>query len=255
MEPATPMPSSVVTTNVTVTGKDYSLSFQATVPAGPTSVGQLLPLAQSLSDVVVDQTCSSLEASGSRISCTSGCGACCRGFVAITQAEARQIRDLVHRLPEPRRQAVLDRFAQALRKLTAEGLLGHIQEAESWTSADYKAMVTRYFGLGIPCPFLDNESCSIYAERPITCREFLVTSPARHCSELDSAEVRRVALPIHMFHAVARWQTPSFNKGDLEPWVPLNLSLEWAESNPDGPPTKTGLELLKDLLDRIKEYA
>ena len=34
-----------------------------------------------------------------------------------------------------------------------------------------------YFQLGIPCPFLEEESCSIYHDRPITCREYLVTSP------------------------------------------------------------------------------
>lgn len=244
----------VVTTNVSVSGKDFALTFQATVPAGLTSVGELLPLAQSLSDVIVEKTCRSIEDSGNKISCTSGCGACCRGFVAITQAEARQIFDLVATLPSDRRTSVEDRFSQAHQKLTDAGILKHIQNSESWTPGDYAAMVTLYFTLGIPCPFLENESCSIYSERPITCREFLVTSPPKHCSELDSSAVRRVTLPINVFHAVSRWQTSESNNGALEPWVPLILAIQWANANPDGPPSKTGLELLKDLLNRMKEY-
>lgn len=254
MDSITPTQRSVVTTKVSVSGKGFAMTFQATVPAGQTSIGEMLPLAKSLSDVIVDQTCRSLEDSGSRISCTSGCGACCRGFVAITQAEARQIRDLVVALPDSRRASVEERFAQAYQKLTDAGILSHIQDAHSWSPADYTEMVTLYFTLGIACPFLENESCSIYSERPITCREFLVTSPPKHCSELDSAGVRRVTLPVHIFHAVARWQTSDTNNDALEPWVPLILSIQWANSNPDNSPTKTGLELLRDLLDRMKEY-
>ncbi len=41
----------------------------------------------------------------------------------------------------------------------------------------------RYFHLGIACPFLEDESCSIHADRPISCREYLVTSPAVNCAD------------------------------------------------------------------------
>ena len=247
------MSQAVVSTNVKLESDGFAMSFQVTVPSGPTTVGELLPFAQALSDAIVNETSRRLEETGQKVSCSSGCGACCRGFVAITQAEARQLHDLISTFPQARRTTIDARFTQARRQLDDAGLLKLIEAADSWTSADYQAMVTHYFELGIPCPFLEEESCSIYQVRPITCREFLVTSPPRHCAELDSAEVRRIPLPLHVFHAVARWQMPEVSEERLEPWVPLIIAPQWAEAHPDVGPTTTGPELLRDLLNRMKE--
>lgn len=242
----------VVNANVRLEGDGFAMSFQVTVPVGPASVAELLPFAQALSDAIVNETTRLVQAAGEKISCSSGCGACCRGFVAITQAEARQIRDFIATLAPARRTTLEARFKQAQQQLGDAGLLKTIEAAESWSSADYQAMVTAYFQLGIACPFLENESCSIYHVRPITCREFLVTSPAQHCAELDSAQVRRVTLPLQVFHAVARWQQPDANDGHLEPWVPLIVAPQWAQAHPDTAPTRTGPELLSSLLNRMK---
>lgn len=228
------------------------MSFQVTVPAGRTTVGELLPFAQALSDAIVNETTHLVQEAGKTISCTSGCGACCRGFVAITQAEARQIGGFMAALAPDRRATLEARFEQAHQRLDAAGLLSAIEAAESWGAADYQAMVTAYFPLGIACPFLENESCSIYPVRPITCREFLVTSPAYHCAELDSVNVRRVTLPLQVFHAVARWQQPESKDAGLEPWVPLIMAPQWAQAHPEPAPNQTGPELLSRLLNGMK---
>lgn len=233
-----------------VEGEHFRLQFQATVPAGPTRAGELLPIARALSDVIVDQACRAAEASGATISCTHGCAACCRGLISISHVEARRIRAVVENAPEPRRAAIHARFAAVREQLEQAGLLEKLRAAESWTAAEYTMAVDACFALGIACPFLEAESCSIYDERPITCREYLVTSPPARCANLASEGVRRVELPVHLFNAVARWQAPSQGHF-LEQWVPLLLALEWAEAHPDDPPPKAGLALLQDLLAQL----
>lgn len=242
----------VISAKVKLEGNGFAMSFQVTVPAGPTAVADLLPFAQALSDAIVHETTRLVQEAGQTVTCSSGCGACCRGFVAITQAEARQLHAYIGALPATRRADIEARFEQAHQQLEAAGLLKVIQTAESWSAADYQAMVSAYFPLGIACPFLENESCSIYQVRPITCREFMVTSPARHCAELDSAGVRRVTLPLQVFHAVARWQETQARDDCLEPWVPLIVAPYWAQSHPDSEPTQTGPQLLQSLLNRMQ---
>jgi Fe-S-cluster containining protein len=234
----------------TVEGGHFRLTARVLVPAGPARVSDLLPVARALSDAVVRATCQEVEGVGEKISCTRGCGACCRNLVAISEVEARRIGDVVEQLPEPRRSTVRARFAEARQRLERAGLLEKLQAADQWTDADYTALVVTYFRLGIPCPFLEEESCSIYQERPITCREYLVASPAEYCTRLDSAGVRRVRLPLRVFNAVARWQVPP-QEHFLERWVPLILAPEWAEAHPDDPPPRPGPELLRELLDRL----
>ncbi|ROZ62574.1 YkgJ family cysteine cluster protein [Ramlibacter sp. WS9] len=244
------VPSERLSADFTLTGGDFRLTFRATVPGGPSRMSDLLPLVRSLSDTVIGETCRTLEASGRRVSCASGCGACCRNLVEISQVEARRIADVVAALPEPRRATVESRFAHAKERLEQAGLLERLRVRDEWTPQEYAAQVDSYFALNAPCPFLEEESCSIYEERPITCREYLVTSHPALCANLDSAGVERVQLPLQLFNAMARWQAPQ--KGPfLEQWVPLVLALEWAALHPDEPPSKTGLELLRELLSQV----
>ena len=49
--------------------------------------------------------------------------------------------------------------------------------------------------MGVPCPFLEDESCSIHPERPLVCREYLVTSPAALCAGPTQEGVTPVAVP------------------------------------------------------------
>ncbi len=229
---------------------DFCMESEVTIPAGPTRVSDLLPLARALSDAVIGETCRAVEAAGAFISCKPGCGACCRNLVAISEVESRRVGKLVEKLPEPRRSIVRARFSEARDRLAQAGLLETLQGTEGVREEEYDHLVGSYFGLGIACPFLEEESCSIYSERPITCREYLVTSPPKYCGQLGSDKVERVRLPLRVFNAVARWQVspaPYF----LERWVPLILAPEWAEAHPDDPPPKSGPDLLRELLDNL----
>lgn len=243
-------PPGRVSADFTITGGDFRLTFRATVPAGPSRMIDLLPLVRALSDTVIGETSKAVEASGQHISCGSGCWACCKNLVAISQVEAQRIAGVVAALPEPRRATVEARFEHAKERLAQGGLLDRLRVADQWTPQEYAAQVGDYFALGVPCPFLEAGSCSIYAERPITCREYLVTSPPALCANLNSGGVERVALPLHLFNAVARWQAPP-DGHFLEQWVPLILAPEWAARHPDEVPVKTGLALLQDLLAQV----
>lgn len=251
MNPDPAGPPKWTTAEFTIEGEHFRLKTRVAVPAGPARVSDLLPVARALSDAVVRETCQAVERTGDRISCTKGCGACCRNLVAISEVEARQIRAVVDRLPEPRREAVRARFSEARGRLERAGLLNKLQATDRVTDEDYGALVGAYFQEGIACPFLEEESCSIYDERPITCREFLVTSPPENCARLGSEGVQRVLLPLRVFNAVARWQVPPAEHF-LERWVPLILAPEWAAAHPDDPPPRPGPELLRELLDHLR---
>ena len=121
-----------------------------------------------------------LKAHGGRISCCKGCGACWIQLVPISEAEARRIAKLVESLPEPRRSQVKARFEDAAKRLAEAGLL-KASAAGTLVSRRLPRVRLGIFRQAIPCPFLEDEACSIYPDRPITCREFLVTTPAIYC--------------------------------------------------------------------------
>jgi Fe-S-cluster containining protein len=231
---------------------DWKLKTRIAAPAGPTRLAQLLPLAHALADAITGMAVQAVEKQGQKISCKKGCGACCRSMVAISEVEARLLREQVESLPEPRRSQILARFAEALRRLDQAGLLDQLRTREQWTDPDYKKVEVQYFRQGIACPFLEDESCSIYADRPATCREFLVTSPAEKCALPTNEEVHVVKLPFRVMSALARFDPVAPPARHIR-WVPLVLALEWAAEHPEEDPPRPGPELVRQLFQNVAD--
>jgi Fe-S-cluster containining protein len=243
-------PAELVTAKLQLTGPDWELRTAMSVPAGPTRLGELLPLMQSFADAVVGSAVKEVEAREERISCKKGCGACCRQLVPMAEGEARQLHAVVERLSEPRRSTVRARFAEARRRLEAAGLSEKLLYPDRWSDGEGRSIGLAYFRLGIPCPFLEEESCSLYADRPIACREYLVTSPADNCARPTSESVACVKLPFKVWTAIARFDDVPPSARFIR-WVPLILALDWAEAHSDETTPRPGPDWLREFFDHV----
>jgi len=206
-----------------------------------------LPLVRGLSNGVVEETIRHLEAAGQTISCGPGCGACCRMLVPVAEAEARWLREVVEAMAEPRRSQIRERFAAAIRMLTDAGLSSKLRKTDQLTDEAFQELIELYFRQQVACPFLENESCSIYDERPVSCREYLVTSPPANCARQNERPIDRVRIPLPVFNALAQVGVPP-GKHMNERWVPLTYALAWAEKHPHDPPAQAGTDLLQELI-------
>ena len=198
------------------------------VPPRPLRLAELAWNSMSISEKLTDVAVQTEARAGRTVSCTRGCGACCRQVVPLSPPEAWMVADVVAGLPAPRRADALAVFARAGEALTTSGLkaqlLGRIDSPEQMVG-----LAVAYFRLGVPCPFLRDESCSIYPYRPSICREYLVTSPAENCGTLGKAPVARIPVHVRLSEALARLTGKLL---DREPEVvPLTLALEWAEAH------------------------
>jgi Fe-S-cluster containining protein len=226
------------------------IELELEVVPGLARVDELLPVARGLTDQIVDLTVIQVAEDGRKISCRAGCGACCRQLVPMGEAEARGVRDLVESLPEPRRSVIKARFAEALSRLDNAGLLTPLRERGDWDNARRREIGLAYFRQGVACPFLEDESCSIHPQRPIACREYLVTSPPEHCADPNVDQVEGVKLPASVWFAVARLDPVEPGARSIR-WVPLILALEWAEAHSDNAPGEPSAELVRRLFENI----
>lgn len=239
-----------VTANVELNVGDYRLQARITMPAGPTPIRLMLPVIQNFANALVDVAVKAVEDKGKKISCKAGCGACCRQLVPISETEARAIADLVEQLPEPRRAEIRERFAAARNRLQEAGMLDKLLHHERWAEDEVQQLGLDYFHLGIGCPFLEDESCSIHPERPITCREYLVTSPAENCAAPKAGAIDWVPLAGKVWTALARLDEPPPGARYLR-WVPLILAPEWAVDHPGQKPPRPGPEWLNELFTKL----
>lgn len=208
------------------------VEMEMTLPAGPARLESLLPVFQRMADGFVGLGAERAGAEGRTVSCRKGCGACCRQLVPIGEDEARGIRQLVEDLPEPRRGEIRARFARARERLAETGLLPKLENRGIFAESEVRSVGLAYFHLGLACPFLEEESCSIHADRPISCREYLVTSPAALCADPKPGAIELVEMPAKVWTAVARAGSAEPPARYL-PWVPLILAPDWASTHPD----------------------
>jgi Fe-S-cluster containining protein len=226
-----------------INGEAMSISF--TVPKGPCLPEALLPDAQRFANQITDVAVARVERAGHRISCAKGCGACCRQMVPISPPEARHLAALVEAMPEAQAAGVRTRFAAAREKVKASGLPPHGPADGDQTA--FRAFGIAYFGLGVPCPFLVEESCSIHPDRPLVCREYLVTSPAAACGQLGSGKVQQIAVPRRVWAVFSRSTSAD---GGLE-WMPLIEALDYAAKTAAPDPVRTGPQYVEALLKEL----
>jgi Fe-S-cluster containining protein len=206
----------------------------------------LLPVFHGFTNVVVDVAQRTSMREGKAISCRDGCAACCRQLVPVSEPEARALTQLVATLPADRQEIVRTRFADAVRKLDEAGLLDQLRQKNADVGTPIVPLGLEYFALGIACPFLEGGSCSIYPQRPMSCREYLVTSPAEECAHPSRETVRRVPLPAQVALAVRTVDTHA-SRG----WVPMILALEWTAAHPDAGNPRPGPAWVQDVFTRL----
>jgi len=166
-----------VTGQITLSVHGAPLEMQMTVPAKSVKPHRMLPIFQQIANSFTDLGVKAVEAENKKISCKKGCGACCRQPVPLAEIEAYQIAELVENLPEPRRGKVKMRFDEAAKHFHKIGWFEKLENCKE--KEEIEKTVLEYFFEGVACPFLEEESCSIHQDRPVACREYLVTTAER----------------------------------------------------------------------------
>jgi Fe-S-cluster containining protein len=246
-----------------VTGKvvlkvgGYPVEMELTVPAPPVKPHRMLPIFQQMTNSIVSMSEDAVREAGEEISCKMGCGACCRQPVPIAETEVYQIAALVEDMPEPRRTVIKQRFIDANKHFAEMGWFDRIAELakrakpenENYISKDLAHETMGYFHEGIACPFLENESCSIHESRPLSCREYLVTSPAENCAKPTAESIEKVPLLLHP----SRSMRFVGRTGKLSHWglVPLIRALEFAEQYPETFAVKTGERWAAEFFEQL----
>lgn len=220
------------TATLRLTVGDLQIAHPITVPNAPVPAAEVLPALQGLVNAVV-----TAAETGKAISCRKGCGACCRQLVPISRTEGERLLDLVDAMPKERRGEIKRRFAAAEAVLLPAGFGDRAGKTD-------RELSTSYFPLGVPCPFLEEESCSIHADRPLICREYLVTSPPVLCDSAVQEGVTPVAVP-KLSLAARKLQE------EKDEWFPLALLMAWSRTRPKTGVRRTGPEWVQKFLGRL----
>ena len=234
--------------NISINGEPVEMEM--TVPTQKVKPQRMLPLFQKMTNSFVQIGVEAAESEGKKISCKKGCGACCRQAVPIAEAEAFYIAELVENMDEPRRTKIKNRFAEVCQRLREMNWFERMEKFADLTIEERINLVMEHFHENIKCPFLEDESCSIHLDRPLACREYLVTSPAENCKK-PSAKNIRIVEPLLKTSKAFRVLGRSENLKNVE-FVTISGALEWVKKHQDKFAAKSGQQWAADFFQRIQ---
>ncbi len=206
-----------------------SICVRAAVSDGPATLGDLVPLARAVSDRIAAASVERCRREKCRIPCRKGCSACCGYLVPLSVPEAIRLgRDMQDRNASEHKKMVRKSLLAARRILNHQPPSIGLQEPGSASDGTLQSISEWYSGMDIACPFLANRSCSIYAQRPLACREYLVEGTSAACSG-RSKDARIVEPPLRMVEVLGQLAAELENTA-VEAVV-LPLAVAWNDMN------------------------
>ena len=133
-----------------------------------------------------------LTEEGKTISCKKGCNYCCFQYISSSIAEGILIVDYLYRNDSILRTFIKnyekwkESAGTASREITSAWTRSFLSKSNSFVS--FEDVKGQYYDLQIPCPFLINSSCSVYAVRPLVCASFYSASPPELCAPTTKEE-------------------------------------------------------------------
>jgi Fe-S-cluster containining protein len=131
-----------------------------------------------------------VEAKNEKITCSSGCTHCCHLFVGASVQEAEAIVYYLYRNEEklaqflktyPAWRARVKESGDLFRKQPQENKRTDVNSGGQNLNSKVGDLAA-YARLHIPCPFLQDNVCSIYEVRPFVCAGLVVTTPPEWCA-------------------------------------------------------------------------
>lgn len=122
------------------------------------------------------------------VACRAGCSACCRHLVPVWRVEALALFAALEELPAPIKQRIADNLADwqpAFEQWLIDAETAGLDLNPATAAEPFSVVATHYWRRQIPCPFLIDENCSVYANRPAECRYYYALRDPAACAEPD----------------------------------------------------------------------
>jgi len=188
-------------------------------------------LAQSLATELAMAVLKRLEKEGEFVLCRKGCSVCCGYLVPMAVPEVFRFRDAVLALPAKQGEDVLRRCLKTAERILAGGFEGLDPTGPAGADGqiDINRLARWYGGLGLRCPLVADGLCTLYPQRPVACREHIVTDSALACNVNRTSESHAVGMPVNIVQVLGQLAA-ELEGADIEA-VMLPLALPWAEEN------------------------
>jgi len=223
-----PCDAEILGFELVVAGK--TVQFHINVAAKQATLADIVPLARRLSTKLTNLFLGSLRENGQSVPCRKGCSACCSYLIPLSIPEVFRLRGELLAMPADYSRGILRACLDTAEKiLDSRSQTTYLESFSESGQSQISQMSKWYAGLKLACPFLSDGLCMLYEQRPLACREHLITGSSFFCQPDHGGEPNVAAMPISVLEAVGQL-TAELEGLDIEA-VMLPLAFPWAQNN------------------------
>ncbi len=193
-------------------------------------LSEMAPLARAISTKLALATLERLRESGKSIPCCKGCSACCSYLIPLSVPEAFCMAEELFAMPPEEGRTLLQSSLDTARTIL-EQMPEDFNTDEPPTDGGIRSsqLGAWYAGLRLRCPFLVDNLCTTYDQRPIACREHVVTGSVASCNIEGTEEPVVTKMPVSVLECLGRLAA-ELEQSEVEA-IMLPLALPWAQEN------------------------
>jgi len=215
----------IISFELDVAGK--TANFLINVAAKQATLADIVPVARMISTKLALFVLDKLGKDGESVPCRKGCSACCNYLIPLSVPEVFCLRREMLAMPPTRTGVILKSCLAASKDILEKKF--NINKLTKNGQFQKERLSRWYAGLKMSCPFLSDGLCALYEQRPIACREHIVTSLPSSCEIKKTNDPEVVCMPISVLDVLGQFAA------DLEQIaiqaVMLPLALPWAQNN------------------------
>jgi len=179
---------------------DNKLDFQIAASAKCVKLSAIVPTARTIASQVACAVLKNFRNQNHDVPCCQRCAPLCHELVKLSVPEVFCLAEEITKMPDYQKNIVLK---------------SHIEGPEKTLNQTKEISAN----LNLPCPFLVDDTCTIYSKRPIACRQKIAIAPF---SKDVQGRPETIAPPIDINTALVRLDA------QLEQIKPKTVNLQWA---------------------------
>jgi Fe-S-cluster containining protein len=224
-----PCDAEILSFELDVAGK--TVPFRINVVSKQATLADIVPLARTIADKLILTFLDTLGRTGQSIPCQKGCSACCsRYLVPLSVPEMFRLREELLAMPADNSRQILQSCLDTAEKILDSRFQTSYLKSFSKSGQSQISQISKWYaGLKLACPLLSDGLCMSYEQRPLACREHMVTGSNFFCQPDHNGEPNVAPMPVSVLEAIGQLAAELENL-DIEA-VMLPLAFAWVEDN------------------------
>lgn len=243
----------IVELEIDILGK--AVYFRIGIADNQARLSDIVPLARTISTKQALTVLDSLSMNGQSVPCCKGCSACCNYLIPLSVPEVFCLREELLAMSADYSNRILQSCLDTAKRLLDNKPPIFSSKTSSKSARSRIGRIGKWYaGLKLACPFLSDRLCILYEQRPIACREHIVTGSSVSCKIGQRGEPNVVPIPVSILEAVCQL-TAELENLDKEA-IMMPLAFAWAGDNlPRADRTWPAVAMVTRFVEILKEMA